>query len=139
MKFCPVLFLLFKILIISFLLVILEDFLSLFYWTLFSYERNWLKENLKKVYFNPYSTGFYSFIKTEYWRRWRWYAVSILILLDSLLLYTNLYWFRWRKCSFNPYSIGFYSFIIAIVNNKGGVGKFQSLFYWILFSSFMEE
>ena len=113
--------------------MILGDFLSLFYWILFSYEQNWLKENLKKVCFNPYSTGFYSFIKTEYWRRWRWYAVSILILLDSILLW---------KYSYTDNSIIFVSILIlldsillSVWTNSGGSSstKFQSLFYWILF------
>ena len=37
-------------------------------------------------------------------------------------------------CCFNPYSIGFYSLIIIRTGGNLCPKKFQSLFYWILFS-----
>ena len=60
--------------------------------------------------FNPYSTGFSSFIQKIIWDSMQLMRVSILILLDSLLL----------------------------SETKTGTGEtslyaFQSLFYWILF------
>ena len=111
----------------------IKRFQSLFYWILFFY---WIDDG--KIYidisgFNPYSTGFSSFIKMKgvifdelfkfqslfYWILFFYLLgmknyikildVSILILLDSLLLFYE--------------SLG--DFILT--------NKFQSLFYWILF------
>ena len=85
-------------------------------------------------------------------------AVSILILLDSILLYVFTGALVDCFIRFNPYSIGFSSFICNknrkdfssvsfnpysiefssfMINNGTGVRSililFQSLFYWILF------
>ena len=59
--------------------------------------------------FNPYSTGFSSFINGYEKRGKDFLEVSILILLDSLLL-------------LSPFAL----------DNNSNTG-FQSLFYWILF------
>ena len=140
--------------------MILEDFLSLFYWILFSYKRKkrTLLENIQMfqslfywilfsyllimlslwiliIRFNPYSTGFSSFMKLRekmfkeeqtfqslfYWILFSYqlyplylqnfYNVSILILLDSILLLYICCTLKTLKRSFNPYSIGFYSLI----------------------------
>ena len=61
-------------------------FQSLFYWILFFYVLN--REIIMEKYlgFNPYSTGFSSFIYSEWEQNALEPIVSILILLDSLLL-----------------------------------------------------
>ena len=112
----------------------------------------------KLVSFNPYSTGFYSFISYLLDYLLEIITVSILILLDSILLYNKensnnisvemfqslFYWilFFYRKVrhlfrciigGFNPYSTGFYSFIKEYYKITVLDIKFQSLFYWILF------
>ena len=62
------------------------------------------------ICFNPYSIGFYSLICTKDWS-WRIQNfVSILILLDSILLF------------------------VLKIEVEGYKTLFQSLFYWILFS-----
>ena len=54
--------------------------------------------------------------------------------MDSILLLKEL----WDKVTFtvgfNPYYIGFYSLIHKPYSFTIEEGKFQSLFYWILFS-----
>ena len=84
--------------------------------------------------FNPYSTGFSSFIIHDHLFRLQLRNVSILILLDSLLLYKG----KFRSSSesilcFNPYSTGFSSFILLPIMGRRCHSQFQSLFYWILF------
>ena len=59
--------------------------------------------------FNPYSIGFYSFIYDVRFWIISLYGVSILILLDSILLWSDTWRNGWRSI------------------------LFQSLFYWILF------
>ena len=158
-------------------------FQSLFYWILFSYSCQQFPAVIPVPRFNPYSIGFYSLIKGNvyctrnrgrfqslfYWILFsyttenqfytRVKTVSILILLDSILLFYGLFSRNTRIKSFNPYSIGFYSLILSfklrmsppsicfnpysigfysliklyLVYNDTSCG-FQSLFYWILFS-----
>ena len=84
-------------------------FQSLFYWILFSYVNIFL--------------DLFLLLK-----------VSILILLDSILLYFLFDYFMDKEIRFNPYSIGFYSLINCTWTFHIHIGKFQSLFYWILFS-----
>ena len=65
----------------------IELFQSLFYWILFFYLL-WVtqKYSLLIYSFNPYSTGFSSFINSRQFKLVFKIYVSILILLDSLLL-----------------------------------------------------
>ena len=94
-------------------------------------------KNGERPCFNPYSIGFSSFIWAEYLRKNECTGVSILILLDSILLFKipwtrrNIFiWFQslfywilffyfpflvlqsYSATSFNPYSTGFSSFIM---------------------------
>ena len=111
-------------------------FQSLFYWILFFYlkllkkytEVTWRfnpyftgfssfiharrhgQDDLQSC-FNPYSIGFSSFIWAEYLRKNECTGVSILILLDSILLYRKEVKKEILENGFNPYSIGFYSLI----------------------------
>ena len=85
-------------------------FQSLFYWILFSY---WQKITLRKSL----------------------YMVSILILLDSILLFEK----AGKKYTFeNKFQSLFYWILFFyMTNSEGEINfyiRFQSLFYWILFS-----
>ena len=84
-------------------------FQSLFYWILFFYNLKWKLVKKRKLGFNPYSTGFSSFI---------------VVWLFCWLCSTR---------SFNPYSTGFSSFILRNIIISLKKIEFQSLFYWILF------
>ena len=87
-------------------------FQSLFYWILFFYMVKTICYIVTGSSFNPYSTGFSSFIMLIQKNRQSLFLVSILILLDSLLLFLfYLISFRYFL-RFNPYSTGFSSFII---------------------------
>ena len=63
-----------------------SEFQSLFYWILFFYTAGYFHDNENSDSFNPYSTGFSSFIDDSVIGEEAKYLVSILILLDSLLL-----------------------------------------------------
>ena len=71
--------------------MVLQLFQSLFYWILFFYKQKKEIKLSEKNSFNPYSTGFSSFIKER----------------KALEQETQF--------SFNPYSTGFSSFIIVLV------------------------
>ena len=62
-------------------------FQSLFYWILFSYFHNYITSLDFLEGFNPYSIGFYSLINVISMKSKEGDKVSILILLDSILLY----------------------------------------------------
>ena len=132
-------------------------FQSLFYWILFFYNKINTVTSKFLTGFNPYSTGFYSLIEFMENLNWKilmfqslfyWILfsykkfqsllrtsakVSILILLDSILLYREDGIFVTALISFNPYSTGFYSFIVMNASFITELLMFQSLFYWILF------
>ena len=83
--------------------------------------------------FNPYSTGFSSFIQINQ-------TLKSFFPKFQSLFYWILFFYIFKKSQksldilcFNPYSTGFSSFISKLKYNKKDGKKFQSLFYWILF------
>ena len=115
--------------------MILEDFLSLFYWILFFYKVDIVTIKTTKVGFNPYSTGFSSFIPTTmedeglkiqmfqslfYWILFFYYFLLLLML--------HIF-----QC-FNPYSTGFSSFIMFDVKVRT---KFNKVSILILLDSLL--
>ena len=132
-NFYFMLFLLFKILIIFFQLLILMKLQSLFYWILFSYLKPSQADIALTRSFNPYSTGFSSFIKRQEGGEMEKEVVSILILLDSLLLLLLI--FKSVKNMCVSILILLDSLLLQPTGQKilfRGF-EFQSLFYWILF------
>ena len=92
-----------------------------------------MRKNCYLSCFNPYSTGFSSFIYDYIEEVFSEMQVSILILLDSLLLSCGDFGTRIYIECFNPYSTGFSSFISISSYSFLVYCRFQSLFYWILF------
>ena len=109
--------------------------------------------------FNPYSTGFYSFIihavvdSLGGWHEFQslFYWILFFYTIRERTRHNSKWGFNpystgfysfirikeiedaMQKLSFNPYSTGFYSFIVRSVPTLMLLDKFQSLFYWILF------
>ena len=99
------------------LIKFVTKFQSLFYWILFFYTNLWTSLLKLSSSFNPYSTGFSSFITKSPFGYFRDKTVSILILLDSLLLWKSSESLCHWLFSFNPYSTGFSSFIKQYCND----------------------
>ena len=108
-------------------------FQSLLYWILFFYCGFTVKQCELKNEFQSllyWIIFFYNVVSVE---EQEYTKVSILILLDSILLYDISDDGKRMTYSFNPYSTGFSSFIKEWLKLIKFVTKFQSLFYWILF------